>query len=206
MSALTTRLKLLKGVGTDFVKVKDDISDAFDILDDVVGLFPCTSGTRPVTNLVDGRLIRESDTGNILRYDLGTAAWVQVSSAGAWTSWVPVLTQSAAVAKTITYAKYTINGKTCSGNFLLVATAIGLAANIIGISPPIAPALATFYCVGAGTYIQVTNLRHAGGLMASAGSLYIQTSAGTNNVLGASPSIAIAIGDIISGSFSYEIA
>lgn len=35
----------------------------------------CTSASRPVTNLFQGRLIFETDTKNVMQYDLGGAVW-----------------------------------------------------------------------------------------------------------------------------------
>jgi hypothetical protein len=44
--------------------------------------FPCTATTRP-TGVADGFLIRETDTGNLMMYNAGGSAWVQVAgSAG----------------------------------------------------------------------------------------------------------------------------
>ena len=73
---ITSRLKLLKAAGTSLIKVKEHIDDAFDIIDDSVGIWDCTAATHPVTNLFNGKLIREVDTGNILRYDLPSLTWI----------------------------------------------------------------------------------------------------------------------------------
>jgi hypothetical protein len=78
MSSLTTRLNLLKAAGTDLVNVATQIDNAFDILDDVVGIFRCTAATHPVTNLVDGRMIYETDTNKFLRYDAVLVSWVNI--------------------------------------------------------------------------------------------------------------------------------
>ena len=77
---LTSRLKLLKAAGTSLIKVKEQIADAYDIIDDSVGIWDCTAATRPVTNLYNGKLIREVDTGFILRYDLPSLTWKVLST------------------------------------------------------------------------------------------------------------------------------
>ena len=75
MSTLTTRLSLLKAAGTDLVNVLTQIANALDKLDDALGVFTCTAATHPVVNLFDGRLIRETDTGKVLRYDAVAVEW-----------------------------------------------------------------------------------------------------------------------------------
>ena len=49
---------------------------------------PCTSATRPAG--VEGRLIFETDTDDLLVYD--GAAWVPIASSGGVASWTPTLT------------------------------------------------------------------------------------------------------------------
>lgn len=74
-SSLTSRLGLIKptpGTG-EAVNVATHINQSYDILDDVAGAKPCTSGTRPPTPF-QGQLIYETDTG-VTRMWNGTA-WV----------------------------------------------------------------------------------------------------------------------------------
>ncbi len=60
-----------------------------------------TSGTRP--SGTEGQVIYETDTDLLYIYNGG---WVRFGAGGGWTSYTPTLTQSSAVTKTVTYAKY----------------------------------------------------------------------------------------------------
>lgn len=71
----TPRLGLIRPDGPEFVNV-DLLNSNSDVLDVSVGVSDCTAATRPVTNLFDGRIIYETDTGKVLRYDVGTTSWV----------------------------------------------------------------------------------------------------------------------------------
>ena len=82
MSTLSTRLSLLKAAGTDLVNVLTQLANALDKIDDSVGVYNCTAATHPVVNLFDGRLIRETDTGDILRYDAVTVGWLPIDTRG----------------------------------------------------------------------------------------------------------------------------
>lgn len=57
-----------KPASGDVVDVTTAISDQMGILDRAAIVEPCTSATRPSTNLFDGKLILETDTKMIMRY------------------------------------------------------------------------------------------------------------------------------------------
>lgn len=56
----------------------------------------------------------------------------------AWTSYTPTLTQSGAVTKTVTYAKYVLAGKWVTVQIKLAVTGSGTASNAIVIGLPVA--------------------------------------------------------------------
>lgn len=86
----TSRLNLLKAAGTSLIKVQQQIDDAFDIVDSAVGVWDCTAATHPTTNLFNGKLIREVDTGNVLRYDLPNLTWQCISGPLCFVSHTPL--------------------------------------------------------------------------------------------------------------------
>lgn len=129
---------------------------------------------------------------------------------GAWTSWTPTLTQSGAVTKTVTYAKYLKLGRTVLGQVALVAAGAGTANNAITVSMPFTAVNGSNMPAGAGYVFD-----------SSAGTLYpavllnsttavwsfLPSSAAGSTVLGASGapmSAALASGDTIQFSFHYE--
>jgi hypothetical protein len=61
----------------------------------------CTTGTRP--SGTEGQMIYETDTDLVYIYNGG---WVRFGASAGWTTYTPTLTQSSAVTKTVTYAKY----------------------------------------------------------------------------------------------------
>jgi len=79
-------------------------------------------------------------------------AWfpLAATSGVAYTSFTPVLTQSAVVAKTITYSKYTQIGKEVHFQGLLAVTGSGTANNIITVSLPVTAATGTNRPAGGG--------------------------------------------------------
>lgn len=79
MSTLTTRLGLYKPAasGSELVNVVTDLNNNLDSLDAKVGVFACTSGTRPASPY-DGQMIRETDTGKVYIRNATTSTWQQV--------------------------------------------------------------------------------------------------------------------------------
>jgi hypothetical protein len=78
MATATTRLALRKPdsdpVTGDNVDVDLDLNANNDKIDNAVGAFPCTSGTRPGTPW-HGQIIRETDTGRLYVRNATDAAW-----------------------------------------------------------------------------------------------------------------------------------
>lgn len=86
MATFTSRFNMRKAAGADQANVQTDINDNLDVIDANLGAAIVTSGTRPASP-IEGRLIRETDTGNFLVYASG--AWRNVS--------VPVVTATSQI-------------------------------------------------------------------------------------------------------------
>lgn len=126
---------------------------------------------------------------------------------GAWNSYTPTLTQSAAVTKTVNYAKYIQIQKTVICNVYLSVTAAGTTANAITVTLPVAAASvgpsvgsASVFRTGTGMYVCQAVTYSATNTVA-----FINDTSGVSYV-GAAPSYALANGDVIRFSVSYETA
>lgn len=173
---------------------------------------PCTSSTRPTLGLWEGMTIVETDTDLEFTYD--GAAWVNTGNLGAWPTWTPTLTQSTAVAKTITRASWTRQGRMISGDFQLAVTAAGTANAAITVHLPV-PAAAGYpdgAAIGSGYWLDASSITCHGNLGITTDdrvAFYAGSAANAANPLGltASPNgAAIASGDLLVGTFRYEAA
>lgn len=172
----------------------------------------CTSTTRPASPWA-GLPIFETNTGFLLTWD--GAAWVQGLALGAWPTYTPTLTQSAAVAKTVTRAAWTRQGRMISGDFDLAVTATGAANNAITVHLPV-PAAAGYSdgaIIGSGywfdTSAPITLHGNLGIVSDDRVSFYAGSAANAGNQMGLTSSpngAAIASGDRLVGSFRYEAA
>jgi hypothetical protein len=134
----------------------------------------------------------------------------------AWTTWTPTLTQSATPTKTVTYAKWTQLAKQVTFMMYLDVTGNGTAANAIVVGLPTAGAVgggaflptfgnASLFDVSAGQWFGITCR------FASTTTFNIQSGTDTNGraligATGAAFAGALASGDIIMASGSYEAA
>ncbi len=127
-----------------------------------------------------------------------------------WHDWTPTITQSGSVSCTITQAKYARIGKMVFVVAKLDVTGTGTAGNAIvigGIPTAIAPAqTGSGVCVGSALVVDAGTTTYACSLQAPfSDQFYFRT--GTNSgALGATPSFALASGDIISFTAMYEVA
>ena len=96
-----------------------------------------TSGTRPAGT--EGQVIYETDTDLLYIYNGG---WVRFGAGGGWTSYTPTLTQSSAVTKTVTYAKYEKIGRLVHVQVVLSVTGTGAANAKVTVSLPFTAASA----------------------------------------------------------------
>ena len=149
---------------------------------------------------VTGTLSFLTDT-NALDYYSGSA-WVTIAGGGAWTSWTPTFYQNGARTITNTYSRYVQRGKTIHATANFTVTNAGTAGQAIAISAPVSPATNTGV-VGGWQYSRAATFEYVGNTVWNGSTFYLSRDGG---VLGATPSIATANGDVVKVSFTYEAA
>ena len=100
------------------------------------------AGSNKIVNVSTGTA--STDAVNLAQLETATGA-------GAWTSYTPTITQSGAVTKTVTYAKYVRIGRTIIAQVNLAVTGSGTASNLITVSIPVTAAQSGLN-VGVGTF------------------------------------------------------
>jgi hypothetical protein len=174
-------------------------------VDDLIRI--CTSATRPA-DVYEGELIYETDTDSYKAHN-GTA-WEHGWTLGAWTSFTPTLTQSGAVTKTVTRAKYTKVGRLVTVSYDLACTGAGTAANRIDIGVPLTAAYANDNIIGAGYVFDLSaNLVYAGAatqVTTTTFAIYLGSGAVANRLGVAGMTAALAAGDTITATVQYEAA
>lgn len=151
----------------------------------------------------------QADTNCLTVYS--GAAWSTIGPVhGVLTTYTPTLTQSGAVTKTVTYASYIRIGRMIIGNIRLDVTGSGSAANAITISTPVTASSSTVV-VGSGYFFDASVGAYSGScalLTTSTFGIYATVTGGLNplGATGAASAVALASGDILNISFSYEAA
>ena len=126
MSTLQTRTNLILpddgGVGgDDTVDVTSQLTNSIDYLSNGLGIYQCTSSTRPTTQNYVGRLIQETDTNtkSIFRYT--GSGWEFIQDQDWETAWKPTWTTENN--ETVTpgtssnrYGRYIRRGTSCQVN------------------------------------------------------------------------------------------
>lgn len=162
--------------------------------------------------LDEGLLTSQADSNSITAYT--GAAWSTIGPLwGAWTSWTPVVTQSATPTLTATGSRYMRIGRLIIATVNCAITSAGTAANDVVISLPVAAAgAATTFLTGT-CMIEDTSAaaRYVGtGVMVSATTFKLvptAASVGTALFLGSNTfTAALANGDFIYGTVMYEAA
>ncbi|HKY77447.1 MAG TPA: hypothetical protein VJS45_14965 [Acidimicrobiia bacterium] len=166
-----------------------------------------TSSTRP-SDPYEGQLIYETDTDAYKAHN-GTA-WEQALTLGAWATWVPTLTQSGAVTKTVTSARYTKVGRTVTGVASLTVTGTGTANNAILVGLPVAAA-GTNLRIGSGAILDASDSFRSYGaiveILTTTTVRFWPTSTDAVDVLGNTVfTAALANNDQIHMSIAYEAA
>lgn len=127
---------------------------------------------------------------------------------GAWTSYTPTLTQSGAVTKTVTYAKYQRVGRLIHATWSLAVTGTGTGVNVVTVSLPVTAAAAV--TAGSGFIFDSSASLHYGGiavLNTTTTCQLLSTSTDTTVFLGGAVfTAALAAGDVVTGSVTYESA
>jgi hypothetical protein len=150
----------------------------------------------------DGAALTESDINTYL-----------MGEGGAWTSWTPTVTQSGSVTVTNTRSRYARYGRTIVASFDLTVTGSGSANNAITVSLPVTAAAAGVVPVGTARLVDTGTSTTFGAIcvLATTTTIWLnQTSTNsTTTILGSTSSenaTALASGDIIAGTVTYEAA
>jgi hypothetical protein len=166
----------------------------------------CTSATRPTG--VEGRHIYETDTD--LVYVHNGTGWEQVGGTGGWTSFTTQIDQGATtnIAKTVDYSKWTRGPRrSITWTFRLSLTAAGTVANNVTLTLPVTAANTNGVSGGGTVFDTSTSTSYSGiwiGVSTTAVALVGDWSG--VNAWGAAPSVALASGDLLRGSITYEAA
>lgn len=157
---------------------------------------------------ITGEVVTAAEFNQEIRDNLGAIA--PLGAAG-WTSYVPTLTQSATVTKTVNYANYYKVGRLVVVEGSLGVTGSGTGANgvIVGL-PVVAVYAGSFMVVGSG-YINDSSaaIVYCGvaALTSTATVAFYPTTNASGTFLGQSGfSAALAAGDVVSYSLAYESA
>lgn len=137
------------------------------------------------------------------------AAFPLGSVDGAWPSWTPTLTQTGAVTKTVTYARYMKVGRTTIAAFDLAVTGTGTASAAVTVSLPVTAATSSLK-VGAGSIFDTsagTQFKGVVELASTTTLAFVPTETTVNNNLGATSfTAALASGDLVRGFAIFEAA
>jgi len=140
-------------------------------------------------------------TGQVL-----TAATMN-SIGAAWEAYTPTLTQSAAVTKTVTYAKYCQINKLIVCNVRLDVTGTGTASAAIVIGLPITAAQSSSLRIGASTFFDSsTSITYNAAPQLVSNTTVSLLADGVPNFIGVLPNVALGAGDQLTLSIHYEAA
>lgn len=153
---------------------------------------------------------------NTIRDDLTTLDAAVVAAAGAATTWIPVVTQSATITKTIVEARYAVFGHLCVFWVDLSLTSAGTVSNNIVMTLPLtAVGHGATAVIGAGhfTDTSATVTYHVDLQLASTTTVKLMANAGTGGILGqtlvaapATTAIAVASGDFLRAFALYVVS
>lgn len=138
------------------------------------------------------------------------AAWSTFGPThGVLTAWTPTVTQSVSVTVTGNYSRYQRIGRLIVGWFSVSCTSAGTVSNPILISTPVTAAQGSQPVGGSDLFDSSASSSMAGTLETDSTSTFsMRIGAGGDNRAGivAPANIALASGDVLRGSFSYEAA
>jgi len=136
------------------------------------------------------------------------AVWHNVGSA--WNTWTPTVDQGGAVAATVTRARYKVVNKICYTEVSLAVTAAGVAANNIVIAGQPAAIQSAYnqaaFPIGVGSVTDTGTAWYGGLLVANGATSWVVLDPSTGNFIGTNPNFALANGDFILFTATYEVA
>lgn len=143
----------------------------------------------------------------------GTSASVKARldllESGAWTSYTPQVDQGTTnISKTVNYGKYTRLGRTITFNFTLTMVNAGTSGQPVQISIPVSASAATAITGSGIIFDTSTSTSYAGVFNASlaGGPVTLRGDWSGTGSWGSQPVLALASGDTIYGSITYEAA
>lgn len=165
----------------------------------------CTAATRPTG--VEGRLIYETDTDQVMCYNGST--WVELSRTSAWATWTAQFDQGATtnIAHTVAYAKVLREGRKVTITWQVSFTASGSASSSIVVNLPYTAADTQGVQGHAHFLDSSSSTRYVLAAYPSSTTqvIFVHDTSGASG-FGAAPNIAIASGDELGGSITYESA
>ena len=152
---------------------------------------------------ITGSAVTSSLTYRIATVETTTA----LLQTGAWTTWTPVVTQSATPTMTISEARYVKNGRTVTAELVVSFTSAGTNGNAIQCTLPVAGATYTGEkCVGQFSFLKSASAWYTGScVLTSATALRFRTNAGTD-AFGINPAITIGSADTMTFTITYDAA
>lgn len=161
----------------------------------------------------DASAISFSPAGTIAASTVQAAIEELDSGSGldAWTDYTPTITQNGAVAKTVNYARYNVDGKSVRVQVYVSITGSGTAANIVTVSLPVTAATGGLLTGGGFLLYDSSSPTpfFAGVTVMNTSTSVKFLCSGTSQYLGAnggSFTAGLASGDILSFDFDYEAA
>ena len=174
-----------------------------EIRDQVISRFATEAARDAAISLVvPGQFAVTNDTGTLWQRD-GSGNWRQVSTVGAWTTYVTSTSQPAPLPFTTNYSRVTRVGRmvTWAWSITMGATA-GTAGNAILLTLPAPSATSAFVAIGSGQ-ISAAAVHVGVWRLFSPTQIGLLTN-GNNNYAGATPSFALNAGHTIDGTVVYE--
>jgi hypothetical protein len=167
--------------------------------------------TTPAKDWSTGDPITAAELDTHIRDNMDYLQQEFVAKLGQWTSYVPTVTQSGSVSKTVTYSRYLQFGKFVTWGFVIAITGSGTSANAVTLS---LPATAVFGSsnrgVGqGGIYDTAPGVSYQGRAVLNSTTTiaFVPSNVTTGGYLGSHTfTAALASGDIIEGQISYEAA
>lgn len=171
-----------------------------------------TSSSRPIDPYW-GQMIFETDTDSYVSRSVSDA-WQTAVALGAWTPYTPTWLQGVTViSKTVNRAVWTRSGRWITVAFKMTATGVGTLQNFLLVGLPVPAAFASDIAIGAGYFVDVSAVDAFFGVQALLHDTSTIKFLGTTSPeptyfggVGTDFSAAIAAGDIITATVTYEAA
>lgn len=156
--------------------------------------------------VVEGMCAYLTDTNKLTTYD-GSSWWTTGYAGNATLSHTPGLVQGVTVAKTVTVSAYRVVDGICDWWFKLDITGTGTGGSIVVVTLPVDAAAIDFIAgPGSGYDVSTPFLYMGEWEIASTTAATLRVHAGTSDLYGATPNVALASGDILRGTLRYPVA